>query len=256
MIEAPALSRISGIRHAFFTRSGGTSDSIYQSLNTGLGSRDNRDRVLKNRGKVCGALEIRDDALATPHQIHSAKAVTVETVWEPGKGPKADAVVTDRPGIALGVSTADCGPVLFADREANVIGAAHAGWRGAHDGILEATIDAMEELGSERSAVTAVLGPTISAAAYEVGPEFKQRFVKSHSDNARYFTPSSRPDHAMFDLPAYIVARLKDIGVGVIADLGLCTYSDDARFFSYRRSTHHKEPDYGRLMSAIALTER
>lgn len=256
MIEAPALSRIDGVRHAFFTRTGGTSDGIYQSLNIGLGSKDDRDRVLENRSKVCGVLEIGDDSLATPHQIHSAKAVTVRDVWEPGKGPKADAVVTDRPGIALGVATADCGPVLFADREARVIGAAHAGWRGAHDGILEATLDAMEKLGSDRGTVTAVLGPTISAAAYEVGPEFKDRFLLSQPDNDRYFSPSSRPDHAMFDLPAYIVARLKDIGVGSIANLGLCTYSDGARFFSYRRSTHQNEPDYGRLMSAIALIER
>ncbi|MEP3277617.1 MAG: peptidoglycan editing factor PgeF [Stappiaceae bacterium] len=256
MIEAPDLSAIQGIKHAFFTRSGGASEGIYQSLNIGLGSKDHRDSVLENRSRVCRNLSVSEDALATPHQVHSATAVKVSKVWEPGKGPKADAVVTDKAGIALGIATADCGPVLFADKSANVIGAAHSGWRGAHDGILEATVIAMEELGSTRRDIIAVLGPTISAKAYEVGPEFKERFITSQSGNEKYFQPSARQDHAMFDLPAYIVARLQGIGVGTVADLSLCTYADDKRFYSYRRSTHLNEPDYGRLMSAITLKER
>jgi YfiH family protein len=191
--------------------------------------------------------------LATPYQVHGTGAVIVDTVWEPGNGPKADAVVTNRPGIALGVGSADCGPTLFADAEAGIIGASHSGWRGALAGVLESTIAAMEGLGARRDRIVAVLGPTISQPNYEVGPEFLAAFSKADPANIRFFKPSSRPGHSLFDLPSFIIARLTEAGVKA-ASLDLCTYADEARFFSYRRGTHRGEADYGRLISAIALT--
>jgi YfiH family protein len=193
--------------------------------------------------------------LATPYQVHGIDAVVVTDVWGPGLGPKADAVVTRRPGVALGVGAADCGPVLFADPKARVVAAAHAGWKGALTGVLESTVATMESLGAKRKDIVAVLGPTISAAAYEVGAEFLARFREADARNDRFFGPSNRPDHFMFDLPAYIVMRLKTAGIGNVDTLNLCTYSDEARFYSYRRATHRGEPDYGRLLSAIALRE-
>jgi hypothetical protein len=251
-VEAPALT-LPGIRHAFFTRIGGVSSGIYEGLNTGIGSRDGRDLVLENRARAARHLGAAPERLATPHQVHSPDALVVHAVWEPGHGPKVDALVTDRPGIAVGVGSADCGPVLFADAEAGVVGAAHAGWKGAFTGVLESTVEAMEQLGAERGRIVAVLGPTISASAYEVGPEFVARFAEADADNARFFRPSEREGHAYFDLPAYILARLTRAGIGTAADLGLCTYGDEARFYSYRRATHRGEPDYGRLLSAIVL---
>lgn len=253
MIRSPLLSDQSGIAHGFFTRQGGVSDGLYTSLNIGLGSRDDRERVLANRGRVAAALGVGPAALAMPYQIHSPTVAVVETVWAPGDGPKADAVVTARPGVAVGVATADCGPLLFADARAGVVGAAHAGWQGAFGGVIEATVAAMVGLGAERARITAVLGPTISATAYEVGPEFVERFVARETAWGRFFRPSVRPGHAMFDLPAFIGLRLAEARVGVAGDLALCTYADEARFFSYRRTTHRGEPDYGRLVSAIAL---
>lgn len=253
-LEAPTLA-LPGIAHAFFTRIGGVSTGIYRGLNTGIGSNDTREAVLENRSRAARHLGTTLELLATPYQVHGTEAVIVENVWEPGLGPKADAVVTNRPGIALGVGAADCGPVLFADVEARVVGAAHAGWKGALAGILESTLGAMEGLGAHRSRTVAVLGPTISAAAYEVGPEFVARFVEANTENGRFFRPSARAGHSLFDLPAYIVARLEAAGVGAASALNLCTYSDEVRFYSYRRATHRGEPDYGRLLSAIALTE-
>lgn len=252
-VEAPELA-LPGVAHAFFTRSGGVSEGIYRGLNTGIGSKDDRARVLENRARAARHLGSAPERLATPYQIHSADAVVVDEVWGPGLGPKADAVVTDRPGVAIGIGTADCGPVLFADAEAGVIGAAHAGWKGALTGILEATLSAMEGLGAERGRVVAVLGPSISGEAYEVGPEFVARFAEADPLNERFFRPAERAGHAFFDLPAYIVARLEAAGVAQAASLGLCTYGDEGRFYSYRRATHRGEPDYGRLLSAIALT--
>jgi polyphenol oxidase len=163
-------------------------------------------------------------------------------------------MVTATPGLALGITTADCGPVLFADAEARVIGAAHAGWRGAVTGVLESTIAAMERLGARRATIVAVLGPTISQKAYEVGPDFIKRFAEEAPGHERFFMETERPDHAMFDLPGFIGARLEAAGIEAFTNLGLCTYSDEERFFSYRRTTHRKEPDYGRLISAITLT--
>lgn len=252
-IEAEALSR-PGLKHGFFTRQGGVSVGIYQSLNTGLGSNDNRDDVVQNRHRVAAQMQVRPDHLLSPYQIHSSDVITVTRPWPEQADRKADALVTDRPGLAIGVSTADCGPVLFADADAGVIGAAHSGWKGAIGGVLENTIAAMEHLGARRDRITAVLGPTISQDAYEVGPEFRDRFLGASIGNDRFFTASAKPDHFMFDLPGYIVVRLETAGIGAVRNMALCTYADEARFFSYRRTTHRGEPDYGRLLSAIVLT--
>lgn len=246
---------LDGVAHAFFTREGGVSTGVYRGLNTGIGSNDAREAVLENRSRAANYLGTTLSRLATPHQVHGKEAVVVESAWEPGHGPKADAVVTDRPGIAVGVGAADCGPVLFADAEACVVGAAHAGWKGALAGVLESTIATMERLGARRERIIAVLGPTISAASYEVGPEFVARFVEADAMNTRFFQPSGRNGHSNFDLPGYIVARLQVTGVAAASALGLCTYADESRFYSFRRTTHRGEPDYGRLLSAITLTE-
>lgn len=254
-LTAAPLAALAGIRHAFFTRKGGVSGGLYGSLNTGLGSSDSREQVLENRARAAACLGVAADQLATPNQIHSAKAVTVRNVWPPGKGPKADALIADRPGIAVGVGTADCGPVLFADRQNRIIAAAHAGWQGALYGILEATLDAMESLGADRSVTIAALGPTISGPAYEVGAEFVTRFTAADPDNDRFFSAAPRDGHAKFDLPAYIIARLTAAGIGEAHDLGHCTYADEARCFSYRRATHRRETDYGRHLSAIVLED-
>ena len=248
------LAALPGIRHGFFTRSGGVSDGIYASLNCGTGSSDDRARVLENRARVTATLGVAADRLATPYQVHGTDVAVVDAVWEPGQGPKADAVVTDRPGVALGVGTADCGPILLAEAEAGVVAAAHAGWRGALAGVAEAAIAAMERLGARRERIVAVLGPSISQANYEVGPELVARFTDDDPDNARFFVPSARDGHSLFDLPAYTVARLTAAGVRA-ADMALCTYAEPERFYSYRRATHRGEPDYGRLISAIVLSE-
>jgi len=252
-IQAPALAASSGIRHAFFTRQGGASEGIYASLNGGIGSSDDPAKVQENRRRMTQALGVAQDALISVYQVHSPDAVFVEGPWS-GERPKADAMVTATPGLALGITTADCGPVLFADTQARVIGAAHAGWRGAVTGVLESTVAAMEQLGARRENIVAVLGPTISQKAYEVGPDFIQRFAAEAPGHERFFKEAERPGHAMFDLPGFIGARLEAAGIGAFTDLALCTYSDEERFFSYRRTTHRKEPDYGRLISAIALT--
>jgi YfiH family protein len=252
LIEAPALASLPGIRHAFFTRQGGVSEGLYGSLNGGLGSSDDPGNVRENRTRMAKALGLGPDALISVHQVHSPDAVMVKGPWN-GERPRADAMVTDVPGVALGITTADCGPVLFADAAATVVGAAHAGWRGALTGVLESTLLAMEGLGAERGRIVAVLGPTISQDAYEVGADFKTRFLDEDEANARFFRPGDRPGHDHFDLPAFIAARLGRAGIGTVVDLGLCTYSDHERFYSFRRTTHRAEPDYGRLISAIAL---
>ncbi len=253
-VEAPALA-LPGIAHAFFTRQGGVSTGLYAALNTGIGSSDDRAAVLENRARAARHLGATPEHLATPYQVHGTDAVLVGKVWGPGLGPKADAVVTDRPGVAVGVGTADCGPVLFADAEARVIAAAHAGWKGALAGILESTIATMERLGAERSRIVAVLGPTISPEAYEVGPEFVARFEAADPGNGRFFRASPRQGHAQFDLPGYIASRLLAAGLTRPHALGICTCFDEERFFSYRRATHRGEPDYGRQLSVICLSE-
>ncbi len=254
-LEAASLTATgSGVRHAFFTRRGGVSAGVYAGLNGGVGSADERAAVMENRRRMTAHFGLAPERLATVHQVHSADAVTVAEPFALDARPKADAMVTDRPGILLGIATADCGPLLFADRQAGVIGAAHAGWKGAFHGVLEATLDRMEQLGARRERVTVALGPTISSAAYEVGPEFVARFVEVDSAQARFFSPSPRDGHAFFDLPAYIGARARAAGAGCFEDLGRCTYADEERFYSFRRATHREEPDYGRLIAAICLT--
>ena len=253
-IEAPELA-LPRIRHAFFTRAGAVSDAIYASLNGGIGSRDDPAHVAENRGRMADNLGVAPDALVSLYQVHSADAVIVDRPWSAEERPRADGMATATPNLAIAIATADCGPVLFADSDAGVVGACHAGWKGALSGVLEATIARMEELGAVRNQIVAVLGPTIGPDNYEVGPERQACFLEADSANGRFFRPStSHPGHVMFDLPGYIVARLRAAGLGQAEGLGLCTYADDARFYSYRRTTHRGEPDYGRLISAIAVT--
>jgi polyphenol oxidase len=253
LIEAPQLSSLPGIRHAFFTREGGVSTGLYGSLNGGLGSSDDPAHVAENRRRMTDQLGLPPNALVSLHQVHSPEAVVVERPWSRDERPRADGMVTRMPGFALGITTADCGPVLFADAEAGVVGAAHAGWRGALSGVIEATLAAMETLGAQRRRTIAVLGPMIRQDAYEVGPELVEQFRQADRVNERLFRPAERNGHALFDLPGYLRTRLAAAGVGEVADLGLCTYADEKRFYSYRRATHRGEPDYGRLISAIAL---
>jgi len=244
---------LEGLAHGFFTRQGGVSGGIYASLNIGLGSDDTRDSVLENRKRVADSIGVAPDRLVSPYQIHSPDVIVVDGPFADGADRKADALVTATPGLALGVATADCGPVLFADPEAGVVGAAHSGWKGAVSGVLQNTVAAMETLGAKRDNITAVLGPAISQRAYEVGPEFHQRFVEEDPGNARFFIASEKPEHFMFDLPGFITDRLEKLALKTVSDLALCTYADEDRFFSYRRTTHRREPDYGRQISAIAL---
>jgi YfiH family protein len=254
LIEAPELSSFPNVRHAFFTRQGGVSEGIYASLNGGFGSKDDPAHVAQNRALMAEQIGIEPQNLVSLHQIHSATVVTATAPWPREERPRADGMVTNVPHLALGILTADCGPVLFADHAAGVIGACHSGWGGALGGVLEATVDAMVALGAAREAIVAVLGPTIGPAAYEVGAEFVNRFVEADAGNERFFGTAERAGHAMFDLPGYIVARLEATGIGEAANMGLCTYSNEASFFSYRRTTHRGEPDYGRQISAITLT--
>ena len=239
------------LRHAFFTREGGVSTGVYTSLNGGTGSNDDPQAVQRNRTLMAEALGVSEPQLLVPYQIHSADVVIASDVWQ--ERPRVDGVVTNVPGLAIGVTGADCGMILFADSQARVIGACHAGWKGALTGVLENTLSKMEELGAKRSAISAVLGPTIGAKSYEVGPEFVTRFEQDEKEAQRFFTKSPRDGHAMFNLPAFIAMRLQRAGVGRFHDLALDTYADEVRFFSYRRTTHRKEADYGRLVSAIAL---
>ena len=250
MLEIITSDALSTVRHGFFTRKGGASSGIFAGLNCGTGSSDLTDAVAINRARVAQAMDIPVSHLVTLHQVHSADVVTVSAPY--GERPKADAMVTATPGIGLAVLTADCQPVLFADAQAGVIGAAHAGWRGARGGVLEATLDAMESLGAKRAAVAAVIGPTISQAAYEVGPEFVDSFLDDDPQNSRFFA-SGKGDRALFDLPGYSLHRLRNAGVGHAEWTRHCTCSDPDQFFSYRRTTHAGEADYGRLISVIRL---
>ncbi len=247
ILTHPALAPF---RHGFFTRKGGASSGIFQGLNCGAGSSDQSEAVAINRARVAEALGVGAADLAGLHQVHSADVVTVTGPL--ANSPRADALVTATPGIALTVLTADCEPVLFADPEAKVIGAAHAGWRGALGGVLEATVDAMEALGARRERVRAVIGPTISQRAYEVGPEFIEEFLAEDPDYGRFFAGGSG-DRVHFDLPGFGLHRLRSHGVGLAEWTRHCTYEDAARFYSYRRSVHRHEADYGRLISAIRI---
>ncbi len=246
--------RLPGVAHAFFTRAGGVSAGVYASLNGGVGSRDSPEAVAENRARMAAALGVATDRLAVPYQVHSPDAIAISEHWAPDARPRCDGVVTAAPGLALGVTGADCGMILFADPEARVVGAAHAGWKGALTGVVEATVAVMERLGARRGSIAAALGPCIAQESYEVGPEFVAAFAEAGEATERFFAPSRRPGHSMFDLKGYIAERAARAGVGRFEDLRLDTYADDERFFSYRRTTHRREPDYGRLVSAIALT--
>jgi len=253
MFQASSLAAQDGVAHGFFTRLGGVSDGIYASLNCGPGSRDEPANVTENRARVAGLLGAAPGALLTAYQRHTNTAVVAEAPWAKDKIPEADAIVTRVPGLAIGILTADCAPVLFCDAEARVIGAAHAGWRGALSGIIEATVDAMTGLGAERQRISAVVGPAISQGAYEVGQDYQERFMAEDPDSAAFFVTDEGSGEPHFDLTGYVAERLARAGVGEIVDLGLCTYYDETRLFSYRRSQHHREEDYGRQISAIVL---
>ncbi len=249
-LEILTSDTLAPLRHGFFTRRGGASSGVFSGLNCGLGSSDQREIVMINRARVADAMGVLPDHLVGLHQVHSTKVVTVKTPLP--EAPRADALVTATPGLALSVLVADCQPVLFADATAGVIGAAHAGWRGALDGVLGATVDAMVALGAQRENICAVIGPAISQREYEVGPEFLDAFLAEDPAFSRFFA-QGKGDRMQFDLPGFGLSRLRAAGVGSAEWTGHCTYSDPARFYSYRRTTHAKEADYGRLIAAITL---
>lgn len=251
----PVLSPLltgAGIRHAFFTRQGGVSEGIYAGLNGGLGSDDNPEHVAENRRRMANWMGVEPNHFLSLYQVHSPDVLPVSGPW-PGDRPKADGMVTATPGLALAVGSADCGPILFADPAAKIVGACHSGWKGAIGGVLEATLDAMEKLGASRARILVSLGPMLSQQNYEVGPEFRATFLAHDTKNADFFHPGMRPDNPHFNLPGYIARRLDRAGVRNIEDCKLCTYAEEARFYSYRRKTHRGEADYGRLMAAIRV---
>ncbi len=252
-ITDPSLIH-SGTTHGFFGRQGGISTGIFDSLNCGLGSKDERSFVLENRTRLKSAIAGPDAPLVTPYQIHSSKCVAVDGAWPDNQPQHCDALATATPNLVIAIGTADCGPVLFSDPQNRVIGAAHSGWKGAIDGVLEETINAMESLGAKRENIRAALGPTISQQSYEVGEEFRQKFVDRDNNYAEYFVAGNRAAHFQFDLPGFIVNRLNKLGLAKAGWTGQCTYLNEAEFFSYRRTTHRQEPDYGRQLAAITLT--
>jgi len=254
-LESPLLSAVPSLRHGFFMRHGGVSGGIYDSLNGGLGSKDEPAHIAENRRRMAEQLGVTPELFLSVHQTHSPDVVVASGPWQGAARPLADAIVTRTEGLAIGATAADCGPILLADPRARVIGAAHAGWKGALTGIVEATVDAMEKLGAERGGIVAAIGPLIRQPSYEVGSEFVERFIEADAGNALFFLPAAREHHAMFDLAGLIRMRLENAGVTIIDDTGLDTYSD-ARFYSYRRSVHRGEPDYGRHVHAIALEVR
>ena len=251
-LASPLLSAIPGLRHAFFTREGGVSDGVYESLNGGLGSNDDPVNVAENRRRMAEQMGVTPKHFLSVHQTHSPNVVVSTGPWQGASRPLADAIVTRTEGLAIAATAADCGPILLVDPNARVIGAVHAGWKGALTGIVESTVDAMEKLGAERSGIVAAIGPLIRQHSYEVGGEFVERFIEADAENALFFIPAAREGHAMFDLAGFIRMRLENTGVLMIDDIGVDTYSDE-RFYSYRRSVHRNEPDYGRHVHAIAL---
>lgn len=250
-VEVVRADVLEGIPHGFLGRRGGVSRGIVSGLNVGFGAEDEPDAVVANRGRAAATV-LPGARLVSVHQVHSPDCVIVEEPWDEAARPVADALVTARPGLLLGIVTADCAPVLFADREAGVVGAAHAGWRGAHGGVIEATVAAMESLGARPGRIAAAVGPAIAQESYEVGEDFRANFDASDS---RFFLPG-RAAHYQFDLEAYVLSRLKAAGVGRMAGLGLDTYADEERFYSFRRSTHRREPNYGRQFSLIGLASQ
>ena len=252
MFQSDLLTRIDGINHGFFTREGGVSSGLYASLNCGFGSDDRRADVAENRNRIAKRLGVGENHLITTRQFHSAEVVTARKPWGIDRSPRADAIVTSEKNLAIAVLAADCTPVLFADPVASVIAAAHAGWRGALAGVLRETITRMEELGARRSRIIAAIGPTLSQAAYEVGFDFRDNFLDESPENACFFGQGST-DKPYFDLPGYIATQLREAGVEAIEDIGQCTYENESLFFSYRRSVHRCEADYGRQMSVVSL---
>lgn len=253
MITADVLSEVSGVRHGFFTRRGGVSTGAYASLNCGLGSEDDPDRVAINRARAMDRLGVAGKSLATAYQVHSNRVAVVERPWTADERPQVDGLVTREKRVALGILTADCVPVLFADAAAGVIGAAHAGWRGARDGVLEATVAAMIDLGARPRSMVAGVGPCIRQDSYEVGPEFHADFTAEDTETDCLFRPSSRQDHFLFDLPGYVAGRLSGLSIKAFEELPFDTCADEERFFSYRRTTLNGGGDYGRGLSAIIL---
>jgi hypothetical protein len=250
-VEVNRARALDGVAHGFLGRRGGVSQGLYAGLNVGLGSSDDPATITENRRLAAEAV-LPGGILLTPYQIHSADCVTVLAPWDEALRPHADALVTDRPGLALGILTADCAPVLLADREAQVIGAAHAGWKGAIGGVTDSTLLAMEPLGARRDRIVAAVGPCIARASYEVDDNFQRRFEQDDPANERFFA-SGRDGHAQFDLEAYVAHRLAIAGVRTVEAMGLDTYADENRFFSFRRATHRSEPGYGRQISIIGL---
>ena len=255
MLILTASNLDSGARaaHAFFGRKGGVSEGIYASLNCGPGSNDVRSHVLENRRRAMEVLAEGEVVLTTLYQVHGSDAVVVREPWEIGQAPKADAMVTDVRGLALGILTADCAPVLLADAEAGVIGAAHAGWKGALLGVVESVVAALEQLGAQPQRIAAAVGPCICQDAYEVGEELRDAVITGETAHAQFFAPSTRAGHWQFDLQGYVQARLRRAGVENISPIPACTYRQETAFFSYRRATHRGEADYGRQLSAIML---
>jgi len=251
-LTAGSLTEMKGVKHGFFTRVGGVSGGLYASLNVGFGSDDTAENVRRNRERAVSALD-GAKALNTVYQIHGKTVARADKTWDPASAPKADAMVTDRPGIAIGILTADCAPVLFADPVSRVVGAAHAGWRGAVGGVLAATVEAMEELGASRARIRAVVGPAIAQASYEVGPEFPAPFLDEDPENSRFFRPSVRETHHMFDLSGYVESRLAALELEAVTRIERDTCAEEDLFFSYRRSTLRREADYGRELSAILI---
>ena len=252
ILRSPVLA-LPGVRHAFFTRRGGVSQGLYASLNGGVGSSDDAAAVRENRARMAAAVGVAADRLAVPYQVHSPDVCTLTEPFAADARPRCDGLVTATRGLGLGVTGADCGMILFAEAEAGVIGAAHAGWKGALAGVVEATVAAMERLGARPARIRAALGACIAQASYEVGPEFVAAFAAGDAGSDRFFALGANPGRSMFDLHGYIGERAARAGVGHFEDLGLDTYADEARFFSYRRATHRKEPDYCRLVAAIAI---
>ncbi len=253
MLTIGPLNDLPRIRHAFFTRQGGVSEGLYASLNCGYGSGDDKDRVRENRARAMDRIGLEPDRLVTVYQVHSARVAVADEPWAPGEAPRADALVTRVPGLALGVLTADCAPVLLADSKARVVGAAHAGWRGALGGVLEAVVEAMEELGAKRGTIAAGVGPAIAQRSYEVGPEFPGPLLEQSEDSGDLFCPARREGHFLFDLKGYVARRLARMGLVGVQCLPCDTCRESDRFFSYRRSRQRGESDYGRGLSAIYL---
>ena len=250
-VEVIRASNLPDVPHGFLGRRGGVSTGELEGLNVGYGSSDDREAIVENRARAIAAVLPGAD-LATVHQVHSAEAVYAERPWPQDERPQADAMVTDRPNLLLGILTADCAPVLLADVEAGVVGAAHAGWRGALAGVTDSTIAAMEKLGARRERIAAAVGPCIGQASYQVDEPFRARFVGLDAGNDRFFVRGPG-DRAYFDLETYVVARLTAVGIASVEALGLDTYADAGRFFSYRRSTHRGEADYGRQIALIGV---